>query len=84
MKIELLKNTDYTFKEIKVGETFVYAGSPFVRVKHTEASLIAVAGKKSVVISGSGLAVNLSNGFVTLISDSNEVKKADFWLKEIK
>lgn len=84
MKIELITPSAHTFKQIKVNETFVLAGAPYIRVKHTESALIQLAGKKSVVIANAGLAVNLSNGFVTLVTNSTEVKKTDFWLKETK
>lgn len=84
MKIELLKPVNEFFEQIKVNETFVYAGSPYIRVKHTEQALQSISGKKVAVIAGGGLAVNLSNGFITLIQDATVVTKTNFWLKETK
>lgn len=84
MKIELLEKATHTFKQVKVNETFLVGKEPFLRVKHTETCLMELAKKRSVTVAGSGFAVNLSTGNIVLVSDSVEVVKSDFWLKEIK
>ena len=84
MNIILLNHEEKSFKQIRTNETFIHAGSPYLRVKHTESALQKISGKKSCTIAGAGLAVNLSTGFVTLFDDSTSVEKADFILKETK
>ena len=84
MKIELLKPDNVSFKQVKVNESFLFGGEPFLRVKHSEVALMALCNKKSVIVAGSGFALNLKTGVVTVFADSTPVQKTNFWLKETK
>lgn len=84
MKIELLKPDNSSFKQVKANESFLFGGEPFLRIKHSEGALLALCNKKSVTVAGSGFALNLKTGLVTIFADSTPVEKTNFWLKEIK
>lgn len=84
MKIELLAPDNASFKQVKANESFLFGGEPFLRVKHSEIALQTLCNKKSVTVAGSGFALNLKTGIVTVFSDSTPVQKTNFWLKETK